>query len=82
MDFCVIIVPAYVNRDSCLVDRNSEVAFLYCILDKFFMTIIFEKYLVLLCCVGCLSFKLGDSDYLHCFAVCFYELHMNQIKMD
>ena len=46
MDSCVIIVPAYVNRDSCLVDRNSEVAFLHCILDKFFMTIIFEKYLV------------------------------------
>ena len=46
MDSCVIIVPAYVNRDSCLVDRNSEVAFLYCILDKFYDSIIFEKYLV------------------------------------
>ena len=46
VDSCVIIVPAYVKRDSRLVDRNSKVAFLYCILDKFYNSIIFEKYLV------------------------------------
>ena len=82
MDSCVIIVPAYVKRDSRLVDRNSKVAFLYCILDKFYSSIVFEKYLVCFVVSVVLPFKLGDSDYLHCFAVWSYELYMNQFKMD
>ena len=57
------------KRDSRLVDRNSKVDFPYCILDKFYSSIIFDKYLVCFVVSVVLPFKLGDSDYLHCFAV-------------
>ena len=46
MDFCVIIVLAYVIQDSRLVDRNSKVAFRYINLYKFYNSIIYEYYLV------------------------------------
>ena len=59
------------KRDSRLVDRNSKVAFLYCILDKFYNSIIFEKYLV--CTIvdggsGIMAKKFG----VFCTKICYF----------